>query len=197
MAPRHVLLILAVSSPLACNEGRVDRRDVEPAAGLAAGQDVSFARLSDAIEAEEVDLPRAIETAEAATGGTAIEARLALLHDGVPAYEVEIVADEAVHVIALDVDSFAMRSREKDATGAFDAVDADLAGRVDWKALVAAAEAETGGDAFDIETEGEDGNFEVEVLAKGVVWDVVLTPEGRVVRSTRDDGEWDDDQSVS
>lgn len=197
MAPRHLLLGLAVVSPLACNEGRVDRREVEPAPGLAAGSEVSFERLSDAIEAQDVDLPRAIEAAEAATGGTAIEARLALLRDGVPAYEVEIVADEEVHVLALDVGSFAMRSREKDAGGSFDAVDADLAGRADWRALVAAAEAKTGGDAFDIETEGEDGNFEVEVLAKGVVWDVVLTPEGRVVSSTRDDGEWDDDQSVS
>lgn len=195
MARRHFLLLLAVASPLSCNEGRVDGDEMVP--GLAGGADVSLQQLAEVVDDASVDLSRAIAAAEAATRGTAIEAKVALRGDSDAVYEVEVLADERIHELVLDLDSLAVQSREDDVGDAEDSVDADLAARADWAALVAAAEAETGGDAFEIEADGENGSFEVEVLADGGVWDVVVNPDGSIQRSTRDDGEWDDDQAVS
>lgn len=151
--------------------------------------------ISGVVSGGELDLVGAIEAAEADAGGTATEMQISVRRDGSVFYDGDVIAGDTVHDVELDIDTMDLtRSTTEPADGG-DAADAALAQDADWAALIAAAEAEVGGDAFEIEADGSNGTFEVEVLVDSVVWEVLLNPDATIVRSTRDDaGDWADDQ---
>lgn len=152
--------------------------------------------ISSIVSGGNVDLPGAIAAAEASAGGTAIEIQVSVRNDGGVFYEADVVADNMVDDVELDIDTMNVLRSTSEPSDASDAADAALAQSADWAALIAAAESEVGGVAFEIEADGGTNTFEAEVLVgDAVVWDVVLNPDASVVRATRDDaGDWADDQ---
>jgi uncharacterized membrane protein YkoI len=152
--------------------------------------------ISSVVSGGNVDLVGAIEAAEARAEGTAIEMQVSVRRDGGVFYDADVVAQDTVHDVELDIDTMDVLRSTTEPGDASDAADAALAQDADWAALIAAAEAEVGGNAFEIEADGSTSTFEVEVLVdNSVVWEVVLNPDATIVRTTRDDaGGWADDQ---
>lgn len=161
--------------------------------GLSGPDDVRE-EISSLVSSGDVDLVAAIEAAEARAEGTAIEIQVSVRRNGGVFYDADVVAQDRVYDLELDVDTMDVLRMTSEPADGDDLADAALAENADWAAIIAAAEAEVGGNAFEIEV--DDNRFDVEVLVDGTqVWDVVVNPDATIVRAQRDDdGEWADDQ---
>ncbi|HWB76022.1 MAG TPA: PepSY domain-containing protein [Nannocystaceae bacterium] len=158
-------------------------------------------RIGMAIDEADISLAEAIAAAQAESGGVAIDAELEPEH-GIDVYRVELMSDAGQRRVDISPeDASVLRSR--DASSGNDeenAAAAALATGVDWAMLIAAAEAEVSGIAFEIEADGSEGVFDVELLADGVVWELELSADGTVLKSEQDDqfddhgGDDDDDE---
>jgi uncharacterized membrane protein YkoI len=158
-------------------------------------------KLIQGLDQAAVPLATAIATAETEGAGVAIEAELEVEY-GALVYRVDVIGNGNETRIDIDPESGAVvRSKAEGSADDDDLQDAALATGADWAALIATAEAHVGGEAFEIEVEGDDGAaFEVKVLADNTIWEVYLSGAGAVVKSERgddydgdDDGGYDDD----
>ncbi|MBK8239713.1 MAG: PepSY domain-containing protein [Deltaproteobacteria bacterium] len=138
------------------------------------------------IESSSVALTDAIATAEAASGGVAVEAKLELEH-GAFVYRVEVVADAGQRRIEISSDSGEIVRDRASSSGNADeaAANAELATGADWAALAAAAEAHVGGEVFELEA--DDGVFEAKVMVDTTVMELELAADGTVLKSQEDD----------
>jgi uncharacterized membrane protein YkoI len=159
-------------------------------------------RIGMAIDEANVSLAEAIAAAQTEASAVAIEAKLEPEH-GSDVYRVELMGDAGRRRVEISPeDASVVRSRESSSGNeAENAAAATLAAGVDWAMLIATAEAQVSGVAFEIEADGRDGVFDVEVLADGVVWELELSADGTVVKSEHDDdfddngGDGDDDEA--
>ncbi len=158
-------------------------------------------KLVQGLDQATVPLAAAIATAEAEGAGVAIEAELEVEY-GALVYSIDVIGNGTETSIDIDPQSGAVvRSEAEGSTDADDLQAATFATGADWAGLIATAEAHVGGDAFEIEVDGEDGGiFEVKVLVGNSTWEVYLSASGAVVKSERDDdydgdddGGYDDD----
>lgn len=138
-----------------------------------------------------IPLAEAIATAQTEGAGVAIEAELEVEH-GAPTYRIEVIGDAGQSRIDIDPQSGAVLRNEASSSGNDDdnAANAAFATGADWAALIAAAEAHVGGDAFEIEA--DDGVFEAKVLVDAIVYEIDLSAAGEVVKSEVSD-DWDDE----
>ena len=151
------------------------------------------------VELDEAALPlaKAIESAQAeAPDGIVLEAKLDV-HTNATTYDVTLLdleAEREVDVSPEDGTILRDRSRRLDADKLTEAkVAAELvSGSIGWTALIEAAEAKTGGIAFDVEADGDDGVLEVELLVDDVVWEVEAKPDGTIVKSEVSDDQLDE-----
>ncbi len=155
---------------------------------------------ADAIENADLSLVDAIEAAEAASpGAVVVSAEIELEDDGESYYEVELYVDGVEQELELDPNTGEVLDSESE-EGPEDEPSEDevtAAGSVGWAALIATAEAEVGGVAFEAETEGGDDRFEIEVLTEEGVWEVELSSDGTVIEvELEDDDEWEDEEEL-
>lgn len=152
-------------------------------AGVTTDQDGELAveELADFVEGRDVDLARAIDSAQVqVVDGTPVEATLELFGDEA-VYEVVVFSQGTVEVVSVDTEDFTVLSSRPD-PGADRGVDALLAASVDWETLVAAAESAAGGTAFEIVADGVATVFEADVFVEPAsVVEVTLQSDGTVV----------------
>jgi uncharacterized membrane protein YkoI len=151
-------------------------------------------KIADALARADISLAQAVSTAVAETGGVAIDAELDV-ENQTPVFDVEVFVDGGLREVDVDIeDGSVVRNRASSSGNEEDnAANAQFATGVDWSVLIAAAEAEVGGTAFEIKA--DDGELEVEVLAGDTVFEVELAADGSIlkVEQSDDDGVDDDD----
>ncbi len=148
------------------------------------------------LQGAQVTLMEAIALAVAETdGSTVVEAELER-HNGARCYVVTH-HDDTTYAAVVELRSGAVVERSERAQP--DARAAQAAALVRGASItpaeaIAIAEREVGGQA--IEFEAEDGEFEIEVLArdKDVIFEVELATDGRVLAVEREDDEDEDDE---
>lgn len=169
---------------------------VLPACDVASGDSL---REKLGVEIDEATLPlvEAIESAQAeAPEGIVLEAKLDV-HTNATTYDVTLLdldAEREIDVSPEDGRILRDRSRTLDTDKLAEAKAAAelVSGSIGWAALIEAAEAKTGGTAFDVEADGDDGVLEVELLVDDVVWEVEATPDGTIVKSEVSDDQLDE-----
>ncbi len=147
-------------------------------------------QIGDALEQADIPLAQAVSTAVGeAGGGVAIDAELDIENQRT-VFDVEVYVDGGLVRVAVDAeDGSIVRSRASSSGNDEDnAANAEFATGVDWSALIAAAEAEVGGTAFELKA--DDGELEVEVFADDGIFEVELAADGTVLKVDADD---DDD----
>jgi hypothetical protein len=147
--------------------------------------------IEDALDEANITLAEAVSTAVAEAGGVAIDAELDV-ENQTTVFDVEIYVDGGLTRVAIDVgDGTVVRVRASSSGNDDDnAANAAFATGVDWAALIAAAEAEVGGIAFELKA--DDGELEVEVLAPDGIFEIELAVDGTILKvDVSDDG--DDD----
>jgi Peptidase propeptide and YPEB domain len=140
-----------------------------------------------------IPLADAIATAQTEASGVAVEAKLEV-EDGAPTYRIEVVGDAGQSRVEIDPTSGTITRNRPSSSGNVEdnAANAAFAAGADWAALIAAAEAHVGGEAFEIEA--DDGVFEAKVLVDLVVYELDLSAAGEIVKSeVSDDFEDEDD----
>jgi hypothetical protein len=181
---RHCLTILPFLALGACDSGE---------------DNASLRSLTaDAMENADLSLLDAIEAAEAAYPGAVVtSAEIEFEEDGQAYYEIELYVDSVAHELELDPNSGDVIEAEIEGEPDPDEDETTAAGSVGWAALIAAAEAEVGGVAFEAETEGGDDRFEIEVLADDGIWEVELSSDGTVIEvELEDEDEWEDEEEL-
>lgn len=155
-------------------------------------------RLALAIEDADLTLLDAIEAAEAARpGAVVVSAEIELDHEG-DRYEIDLYVERVLHELDLDPDTGDVLASEAE-DGPEDEIEAEQTASksVGWPALIAAAEAEVGGTAFEAETEGGDDRFEIEVLTDEGVWEVELDINATVLGvELEDDDAWEEEEEL-
>jgi len=156
--------------------------------------------LIEEVDAADITLADAIEAARAAApGAVVLEAELDF--DSTPvAYDVELLDGEQLREIDISpADGSVLRDRA-DSLDADDLAEARTAASLASEAtrsvaIIQAAEANTGGIAFEVEADGDDGVLEVELLVDGVIWEVELLADGTIAKSEVSDDQRDGDDS--
>jgi uncharacterized membrane protein YkoI len=173
-------------------------------AGCDLGNDTQSLRDKLGVELADADisLTEAIEIAEnEVPGAIVLEAKLDV-HRTVTTYDVELLLDGVVHEVDVaPSDGAVLRNRAR-GLDADDRAEAESAAALvtasaGWAELVAKAEAERAGVAFDVEADGDDGVLEVDLLEDDRIWEIELRSDGTIVKSEpsdddRDDGSDDD-----
>jgi hypothetical protein len=181
MTLRHISPLFLAVSLLGCDLGSSDTATMRDS-------------IADALEQANIPLGQAVATAVAETGGVAIDAELEVEH-ATPVFEVETYLDGGLMRVDIDIeDGSVIRTRASNSGNEDDnAANAELAAGVDWALLIGAAEAEVGGEAFEIKA--DDGELEVEVLAADGIFEVELAADGSIlkVEASDDDGVEDED----
>lgn len=156
-------------------------------------------RLALALDDAELSLADAIEVAETAMpGAIVVEAEIDVEDDGT-IYDVELYVDGVRHELEIDPDTGTVLDSESEEEAEDEAGEDEVAAResIGWPALIAAAEAEVGGVAFEGKTEGGDNKFEIEVLTDDGVYEVDLDGSGEVLEvEAEDDDEWEDEEDA-
>ncbi len=158
--------------------------------------------LQDEVDGADVSLAEAIGAAQAAApGAVVIDAELDVDSNPV-SYDIELLDGDVMREIDISpTDGSVVRDRTEslDADDLVEAqADADLAaGASSWAEIIATAEAEAGGVAFEAEADADDGVLQVELLVDGVIWEVELSADGTVTKSEVSDDQLDDSNSNS
>ncbi len=157
--------------------------------------------LIEEVEAAEITLAEAVETAQAAApGATVLEAELDFDDGDEVTYDIELLDGDSMREIDVSpADGSVIRDRSE-ALDADDLAEAQAAAELvaasdGWTALIGSAESEVGGVAFEAEAEGDDGVLEVELLVDGVIWEVELASDGTVLKSEPSDDQLDGDDA--
>jgi len=166
------------------------------------GEDTASLRslTAAALENSDLSLLHAIEAAEAARpGAVVVAAEVELEDEGQSHYEVELYVDSVAQELELDPDTGEVLDAESEEGPEDEPSESEVAASnsVGWAALIAAAEAEVGGVAFEAQTEGGDDRFEIEVLTDEGIWEVELSSDGTVLEvELEDEEEWEDDEEL-
>jgi uncharacterized membrane protein YkoI len=165
-----------------------------PACDAGPSDDSLRDRISQQLADAKLSLSEAVEIAQAeAPGATVVDAELDVEH-AATVYDIELYADGVEHEVHVSPDDGAILRHRKQTVDADDATELAAAAALvqassGWGDLIAKAEAESGGMAFELEADDDDGVLEVETLTDAGLWEVELTSDGTVVKSEASDDE--------
>ncbi len=154
-------------------------------------------RIGNELGDVEITLAEAIAIAEgAAPGGVVLEAELDV-HDKATTYNIELLEGNAEREIDVSPQDGSivrdrLRALDGDDLAEAEAAAALVSASVGWAEILARAESEVGGVAFEVEAD-DDGVLEVELLVGDEIWETEHAADGSLTKSEKSDDQRDDD----